>query len=72
MVSKDGAVKYSGYLVGATPPFFHRLQMKVIIDKKVLENETVIAGGGSRSKLVELKAQDIIKLNDALVEDIST
>lgn len=72
LVSKDEALKYSGYLIGATPPIFHRLPMKVIVDKKVLENEKIIAGGGSRTKLIELEVQDIIKLNEAVVEDISS
>lgn len=71
LVSKDEAVKYSGYLTGATPPLSHRLPMKVIIDKKILENKKIIAGGGSRVKLVELKVQDILELNEGVVADIS-
>jgi Cys-tRNA(Pro) deacylase len=72
LVSKDEAIKYSGYLPGATPPVFHRLSMKVIVDRKILENEKIIAGGGSRVKLVELKVKDIIELNKASVADISS
>ncbi|NCF75527.1 MAG: hypothetical protein GWO87_03515 [Xanthomonadaceae bacterium] len=71
LVSKDEATKYSGYLTGATPPVYHRLPMKAIIDRKVLDNKTIMVGGGSRSKLVELKVQDIIKLSKALIAEIS-
>jgi len=28
---------------GANPPIFHRLSMKVIIDRKILENEKIVA-----------------------------
>lgn len=70
-VSSEEATKYSGYLTGATPPVFHRIPLKVVVDKKVLEQKTVFGGGGSRTKLVELNTNDIIKLNNALVGDIT-
>jgi prolyl-tRNA editing enzyme YbaK/EbsC (Cys-tRNA(Pro) deacylase) len=32
-----------------------------------MDFETVYCGGGSRDKLLEIRVQDIIKLNDAIV-----
>jgi Cys-tRNA(Pro) deacylase len=65
------AEKYSGYEPGATPPVCHKNIKRVVIDKKVMQYQTVFGGGGSRKKLVELKTEDIQKLNNAIVADIA-
>jgi prolyl-tRNA editing enzyme YbaK/EbsC (Cys-tRNA(Pro) deacylase) len=37
----------------------------------LLDQETVFCGGGSRDRLLELNTQDVIRLNNAIVADIS-
>ncbi|MBW3015578.1 aminoacyl-tRNA deacylase [Candidatus Woesearchaeota archaeon] len=71
LVPFSEAEQYSGYLPGATPMVHHKVKMKVIIDKKLLEFESIYGGGGSRERLLEMKVEDVIKLNDAVVADIS-
>lgn len=71
LIPFNEAEKYSGYLPGATPPVGHKKKMKVVIDEKLLKYETIFGGGGDRDKLIELKTQDVIKLNDAKVGNIS-
>lgn len=71
LVPFETAEQYSGYSPGGTCPLFHLQKMKVIVDEKIVQFETVFNGGGSRNLLVELKTQDIIKLNDAVVADIT-
>ncbi len=71
MVSFEDAKEYSGYLPGATPMIFHKLKMKVVIDKRLTQYESIYGGGGTRLKLLELKTKDVIKLNNAIVEDIT-
>ncbi len=66
----DDAHRFSGYDPGATPPCCYRKINKVIVDKKVLDMETTFGGGGTNKSLLEIKPEDIVKLNDALVEDI--
>ena len=66
----DQAHKYSGYPPGATPPCCYLKVDRVIIDKKVLGMETTFGGGGTNRSLLEIKPEDIVKLNKALVEDI--
>lgn len=63
--------RYSGYPPGATPPVCHKKIKRVVIDKKVMQHATVFGGGGSRRKLIELKPEDIQRLNNALVADIA-
>lgn len=70
LVPFEQAEKYSGYPPGATPPVFHKRQMRVAIDKRLLAHETIFGGGGSRNKLIELKPADVVQLNGAVVADI--
>ncbi|MBD3155584.1 MAG: hypothetical protein GF368_02920 [Candidatus Aenigmarchaeota archaeon] len=63
--------EFSGYDPGATPPCCYENVERVIMDKKILEFETTFGGGGTNQSLLEIKPRDIVKLNKALVEDIT-
>ncbi|MEM7821714.1 MAG: YbaK/EbsC family protein [Candidatus Aenigmatarchaeota archaeon] len=71
LVPFEEAVNYSGYLPGATPMIHHKIKMKTVLDKKLLQYETIYGGGGERTKLLELKTEDVIKLNEAIVAEIT-
>jgi len=71
LVPFEEAAKYSGYLPGATPMVFHKVKMKVVLDKELARYESVFGGGGERTKLVELRTIDVIRLNNAVVADIT-
>jgi len=71
LVPFEEAENYSGYLPGATPMVCHKVKMKVVLDSKLKDFDSIYGGGGSRTKLLELKVQDIIKLNGATVGEIS-
>ncbi|MBS7649888.1 MAG: aminoacyl-tRNA deacylase [Candidatus Bathyarchaeia archaeon] len=70
LVAFDQAEKISGYPPGGTPSVGHKEKMRVLLDKILLDYDTVYCGGGSRNRLLELKVQDIIRLNDATVGEI--
>ncbi len=65
------AEKISGYSPGGTPSIGHKTHMRTVVDKSLLQYDTVYCGGGSRDRLLELRIADIIKLNDAIVAEIS-
>ena len=67
----DEAETVSGYAPGGTPSIYHKTRMKVVLDSVLLEQETVFCGGGSRDRLLELNTQDVIRLDNAIVADIS-
>jgi Cys-tRNA(Pro) deacylase len=71
LVSFEKAHEYSGYDPGATPPVCYKKVKKVVIDVKIMQFDTVFGGGGSRKKLIELKPEDIQKLNNAIVADVT-
>jgi Cys-tRNA(Pro) deacylase len=71
LVPFEEAENYSGYPPGATPMIFHKVKMKVLFDKKFEKYDIIAGGGGGRSSLLELKTKDVIKLNNAIVADIT-
>ena len=71
LVPFDQAENISGYSPGGTPSIGHKAKMRTVIDKSLLKHDTVYCGGGSRDKLLELKTEDILKINSAIVADIS-
>lgn len=70
LVPFSDAENISGYPPGGTPSVGHKTQMRTLIEKKLLNFETVYCGGGSRDKLLEIRVQDIIKLNDAIIAEL--
>lgn len=61
----------SGYPPGGTPSVGHKNKMRTVIDRSLLKYDTVYCGGGSRGKLLELKTEDIVRLNHSIVADIT-
>jgi Cys-tRNA(Pro)/Cys-tRNA(Cys) deacylase len=61
----------SGYPPGGTPSVCHKAKMNVVLDDELLKYETIFCGGGSRDRLLELKTEDILRLNNAVTANIS-
>lgn len=61
---------FTGYKIGEVPPVNHELE--TFADSEIVEFDTVVAGGGSTHTLVKLDPQDIIRITDAELVDIST
>lgn len=71
LVPFDKAQEVSGYPPGGTPSVGHKNKMKVIVDKSILAYETVYCGGGTRDRLLELRTDDVLKLNNAIIGEIA-
>ena len=71
LVPFEEAENYSGYLPGATPVIHHKLKMRVFLDEKLIKFESIYGGGGTRTKLLEMKVSDVIQFNEATVADIT-
>lgn len=61
----------SGYAPGGTPSIHHKTAMSVVVDNGLLSYDTIFCGGGSRDRLLELKTEDVLRVNNAIVSDIS-
>ena len=60
----------TGYEIGGVPPI-SIYGIKTIIDKKVLEKEDVVCGGGTPNHLMRIKVKEIMEnVDDISVEDV--
>jgi Cys-tRNA(Pro)/Cys-tRNA(Cys) deacylase len=71
LVSFDEAERISGYPPGGTPSVGHKTPMRTVIDESLLQFETLYCGGGARDRLLELRTEDVVRLNNAIVAEIS-
>lgn len=60
----------TGFEVGAMPPFGHRYPLPTLMDKRVLQQPSVYAGGGAENALVHLSPEDILRVTRAEVIDL--
>jgi prolyl-tRNA editing enzyme YbaK/EbsC (Cys-tRNA(Pro) deacylase) len=60
------ALEATGYAVGAMPPFGHRRPLPTWVDRAgVAPGRTVVAGGGARDALLELRTDDLLRVTEA-------
>jgi len=71
LASDEVAEKTTGYPTGGIPPVEHRKKLPVYLDKQVLDNDYVWCGGGTRTRLVKLKTQDLVSLVTPQICDLS-
>jgi prolyl-tRNA editing enzyme YbaK/EbsC (Cys-tRNA(Pro) deacylase) len=69
LATAQEVLQHSGYPVGGVPPF-NKIK-RVLIEQQLLEEETVIVGGGEIDKLVEIRLKDIVTALNPKVAEIS-
>jgi Cys-tRNA(Pro)/Cys-tRNA(Cys) deacylase len=67
----EEAEKITGYPPGGTPSLGYAERMRVVLDAELKDFETLYCGGGTRDRLLEVRVEDVIRLNDAIVSTIS-
>lgn len=67
----DEAEAFSGYPPGATPSLGFKVQMRVVVDRELTNFDTLYCGGGSRDRLLEVRVEDVVRLNGATVAPMS-
>jgi len=69
LANEREVLEYSGYPVGGVPPFTQI--RRILLDSRVIQKTTVIAGGGDIDKLVELHTKDIVDLLKPVVAELT-
>jgi len=69
LASPEEVLAHSGYPVGGVSPF-NNIE-RVLLDPKLLSNETVIVGGGDIDKLMEIRTKDIVQVLNPQIADIT-
>ncbi len=65
VANPEQATEKTGYITGGTPPFGY--DAIFLIDPKVMEKETVYAGGGTPNSLIRISPQELQKANKAQI-----
>ena len=71
LATKSEVEEITGFPVGGTPPFGHRVLLSVLIDRGVLEVEEVYAGGGDTDVMLRIRASDLLQATRGSVMDIT-
>jgi Cys-tRNA(Pro)/Cys-tRNA(Cys) deacylase len=72
LLNAPEAEEVSGYPPGATPSVCHKTQLEVVLDNSALVHPTLFCGGGRRTRLLELRTLDLVRLSNATTADISS
>jgi prolyl-tRNA editing enzyme YbaK/EbsC (Cys-tRNA(Pro) deacylase) len=72
LAKPEAVLEQTGFEVGAMPPFGHHEPLPTWMDKRVLQQAEVFAGGGAENALVRLATEDILTATQARVIDLLT
>jgi len=68
LATPEEVKQITGFEVGAVPPV--GVEVKTIVDPKVLENKFVIGGGGRINRLSKLNPEKIVEHQRAIIVDV--
>ncbi|MDZ7819311.1 MAG: aminoacyl-tRNA deacylase [Aliarcobacter sp.] len=71
MANKDEAQKVTGYLLGGISPLGQKKRLKTVLDESVKSFQTIFISGGKRGLDIEVKPQDLEKLLNAKICEIT-
>ena len=71
LVPFDEAHNISGYPPGGTPSIGYERNLKVVVDEELTKFETFYCGGGSSRLLLEVRKDDVIRVNRAVIGKIT-
>ena len=67
----DEAKTATGYAIGGVPPFAHEGDLRVVIDRGLLEFATVWAAAGLPDAVFPIAPADLLRLASATVADVA-
>ncbi len=71
LASPETVLSVIGYEVGGVPPVAHVSSVPVVVDRRVLEHDRVYGGGGDDFHMLEIAPQDIVRLTNAVIGDVT-
>jgi Cys-tRNA(Pro) deacylase len=70
LAEPEEVAKYTGYILGAVPPFAHATEIPVFIDRTMLEQEILYVCGGAVNCVLKIRSDDLVNASEAIVTDI--
>jgi len=71
MARPDETKEITGYVVGGVCPFYLKNKIKKVLDKGIFDTDIINVGAGTQVLGVELKSQDLKKIWNGILADIS-
>jgi len=65
MARAEQALKITGYIVGAMPPFGHQTRLRTIVDPDVMTHQEIFGGGGEIDAMLRLTPEELVRVTDA-------
>jgi prolyl-tRNA editing enzyme YbaK/EbsC (Cys-tRNA(Pro) deacylase) len=70
MADSDSVLKFTGYPIGAVPPFGMPEQPSTLMDARLFEHEVVYAGGGDIHALIKVNPMEIERVTSGIRLDL--
>ncbi len=70
MADSDSVLKFTGYTIGAVPPFGMPEQPSTLVDARLFEHEVVYAGGGDIHALMKVNPLEIERVTNGIRLDL--
>jgi len=70
MADSDSVLKFTGYPIGAVPPFGMPEQPSTLMDARLFEHEVVYAGGGDIHALIKVNPLEIERATSGIRLDL--
>ncbi len=70
LAGAEAVLAVTGYPVGAVPPFAHATPLRTLVDRRVLAQPEVYAGGGTIDTLVRTAPGEIVRATHAEIVDV--
>jgi Cys-tRNA(Pro) deacylase len=67
LANADEVQDWTGYPVGAVPPFGLRKKIATFMDPAVLDHEMIYAGGGSPDRLLRIAPAELQRITEAVM-----
>ncbi len=71
LISPDKVYELTDCVIGGVPPFGNLWNIDVVVANSLLDNEYIVCSGGTREDSFIIPSICVVKLNDAIVADIS-
>jgi Cys-tRNA(Pro) deacylase len=72
IASPEEVFDLAGYAVGAMPPFGHKIQLRTILDARVLTQTNFYAGGGDINAMLHVAPHEIQRVSNAEVVEVTS
>jgi Cys-tRNA(Pro) deacylase len=71
LANAEKALEITGYVVGSMPPFGHRQKLRTLVDSAVTELDLIYGGGGDIDAMMRLTPNELLRVTDAQIVDVS-